>query len=144
MSKKTYKVSVGTTSTIIVPDVNEASIDAYADGAYAAGGYAVATNGLNYWTPAGGTASAEPTHRLGVETTGGVEWVALTHVRNVVISADPDVGVWLGIDSIATASEGISFGGEKAFAHGNSAGKIEGITDSGTASIAVELTASAQ
>lgn len=137
--KMTYAVTVGSSSTVIVPDANKHA-NPWAIGPIPAGWYALGDNGQLYWsTTAGTTTSLQPTHTRGVETVGAVDWLAVTGARDIVISADEDNAIWLAKDGDATKNEGTKLDGVKARAYGDYSGKITGIADSGDATITVEL-----
>ena len=140
---KSYSVTVGTASTIILPKLSFGSAPAdWAAGAIAQGAYVTATNGNRYWTPNGGTASTEPTHTIGVATGGdGVKWVYIPSSRaEVVISIDDDA------DAVYVKKSGTAVAGETlklrdtlpARNYYGYIGEISAIVESGTAVVTVE------
>lgn len=140
MPKMTYKVTVGSSSTVIAPDINKQGISDFAAGSVVAGEYSHnPVNEKSYWAVTAGTSVSAPTHTLGVETVDGIEWLALNHARNLVISADPNNAVYLAKDSIATDNEGTYFDGQKARDYGNYTGQVSGIAENTDATITVEV-----
>jgi hypothetical protein len=135
-----YSVTVEATSTIIVPDVNKQGAVDFVSGLQTAGQYSRnPTNGQLYWAVTDGSSTPAPTHTRGVETVGTVDWLAVTHARDVVISADESNPVWLSKDSVAVKTTGTKLDGVKARSYENYPGAITGIADDGDATITVEL-----
>lgn len=140
MPKMTYKVTVGSSSTVIAPDLNKQGVADFVAGAVVAGDYSYnPANEMRYWAVTAGTSVSAPTHTLGAETVDGIEWLALNQARNLVISADPSNPIFLAKDSIATGNEGIYFDGSKARDYDNYMGKVTGIAETSDAIITVEV-----
>ncbi len=136
---QSYSIDVGTTSVVIAPDIsrNMNTTDAWTAGAVAQGDY-VLSDGRVYWAASAGTSVTAPKHRYGTGTHDGINWVLITNVRDMVISADEDVAVTANKGDSAVLGEGLKLDlFRPAWELGNYTGAISAISASGTATIQV-------
>ena len=67
MAKTSYSITVGTTSTTIAPDVNQAVATEWASGAYVVGDFVKNSDGRRYWATTAGDSLTGPTHTRAIE-----------------------------------------------------------------------------
>lgn len=146
-----YTVSVGTSSTVVIPDTKVDDGDVWTNGMTVANGdYVVVTGSVDYvyFALTGGTASEAPSHKYGVVAGADtIEWLYLCRRHyeqkrsNAIIFADDAAVVHYthdGQDATTDASPldydaipARSFPGEQT--------EVKCISESGTADIYVEL-----
>jgi hypothetical protein len=105
--KHTYKIDVAGVSTVIAPDLGVNDAPDFAVGAVLQGDYVRGTNGFIYWAVNAGTAVTSPTHKHGIETVDGIQWLLLPNARHLIISADESGNAFLAKNNTAILNEGV-------------------------------------
>ena len=107
--KNTYKITVGTSSTQIAPDLNIQGVSDWVKStAYSVGDYVKNPDtDFIYWATTAGTSVSAPTHTKGISTVETTEWLAITPNRDMIISADEDAPVFIADEGTAIIDEGL-------------------------------------
>jgi hypothetical protein len=81
--KNSYSKTVTTSASVIVPKSNDSGVSAFAAGAIAEGDY-VTANGQLYWALGAGTGVTAPSHKRGIVTVDGIDWLHVDKNRDEV------------------------------------------------------------
>ena len=138
-----YKMTVGTTSSVIVPDATNLK-DVKAKGgeeSFATGElFRWEDGGPVYWALGGGpTERTKPPFSNGIEGYGLGSLMTVAPKRNVIISADRNVPIWITRGTVAVVGEGIPIDSNSpAIDFGDYAGPVAAISE-GSADIAISI-----